>query len=120
MLRNKTSIECWNILKYEIQSIIDQFVPLKKQGKRFTKKHLSREAIRKILFKQTMWRVYRRTRKDEDYANYKEALIAATTEIRQSKRSYEQKLACNLKMTARVFMHTAKNYFLISREKHLK
>ena len=40
--------------------------------------------------------VYRRTRKEEDYANYKEALNAATTEIRQSKRSYEQKLACNI------------------------
>ena len=48
-----------------------------------------------------MWRVYRCTRKDEDYANYKEALNAATTEIRQSKRSYEQKLACNIKS----FMH---------------
>ena len=44
-----------------------------------------------------MWRVYRRTRKEEDYAKYKEALNAATTEIRQSKRSYEQKLACNIK-----------------------
>ena len=31
------------------------------------------------------------TRKDEDYANYKEALNAAMTEIRQSKRNYEQK-----------------------------
>ena len=30
------------------------------------------------------------TRKDEDYTNYKEALNVATTEIRQSKRSYEQ------------------------------
>ena len=46
------------------------------------------------MFKQTMWMVYRRTRKDEDYAHYKKALNAATTEIRQSKRSYEQKLAC--------------------------
>ena len=44
-----------------------------------------------------MWRVNRRTRKDEDYANYKEALNASTTEIRQSKRSYEQKLVCNIK-----------------------
>ena len=52
-----------------------------------------------------MWRVYRRTRKDEDYAKYKEALNAATTEIRQSKRSYEQKLACNIKNYNRVFMH---------------
>ena len=30
MLMNKTAIECWNILKYEIESIIDKFVPLKK------------------------------------------------------------------------------------------
>ena len=94
---NKTAIECWNILKYEIESIIDKFVPFQKQGKRCRKKHLSKEAIRKIMLKQTMWRVYRRTRKEEDYAKYKEALNAATTEIRQSKRSYEQKLACNIK-----------------------
>ena len=29
MLRNKTAIECWNIIKYVIESIIDKFVPLK-------------------------------------------------------------------------------------------
>ena len=67
------------------------------------KKHLSKEAIRKIMLKQTMWRVYRRTRKEEDYAKYKEALNAATTEIRQSKRSYEQKLACNIKNDSKSF-----------------
>ena len=30
---NKTVIECWNILKYETDSITEQFVPLRKQGK---------------------------------------------------------------------------------------
>ena len=44
-----------------------------------------------------MWRFYRRTRKDEDYANYKEALNLATTEIRHSKRTFEKKLASNIK-----------------------
>ena len=97
MLMNKTAIECWNILKYEIESIIDTFVPFQKQGKRCRKKHFSKEAIKKIVFKQTMWRVYRRTRKDEDYANYKEALNLATTEIRKSKRTFEKKLAGNIK-----------------------
>ena len=29
MLMNKTATECWNILKYEIESIINKFVPLK-------------------------------------------------------------------------------------------
>ena len=110
MLMNKTAIECWNILKYEIESIIDKFVPFQKQGKRCRKKHLSKEAIRKIVLKQTMWRVYRRTRKEEDYAKYKEALNAATTEIRQSKRSYEQKLACNIK-------HDSKSFYAYVRSK---
>ena len=43
-----------------------------------------------------MSRDYSHTRKDKDYTNYKEALNAATNEIRQSKRNYEQKLACNI------------------------
>ena len=80
-----------------------KFVPLKKQGKRYRKKHLSKEPIRKVVFKQTMWRIYRCARKDEDYANYQEALNAATNEIRQSKRSYEQKLACNIKNYSKSF-----------------
>ena len=87
---NKTEIECWNILKYEIESIIGECVPLKKQGKRSRKKHLSKEAIRKMVFKQTMWRIYRRTRNDEDHVNYKEAFSLATTEIRKYKRTFKK------------------------------
>ena len=33
MLMNKTAIECWNILKYEIESVINKCVPLKKTMK---------------------------------------------------------------------------------------
>ena len=50
-----------------------------------------------------MWRVYRRTRKDEDYANYKEALNLATIEIRKSKRTLETKLAGNIKNDSKSF-----------------
>ena len=55
------------------------------------------------MFKQTMWRVYRRTGKDEDYANYKEALNLATTEIRKSKRTFEKKLTGNIKNYSKSF-----------------
>ena len=75
---------------------------MKKQGKRSRKKHFSKEAIRKIAYKSTIWRVYKRTSKDEDCTNYKEARNAATNEIRQSKRSYEQKLACNIKNDSKI------------------
>ena len=89
-VENKTATECWNILKSEIDCIVEKFVPLKKQGKRSkNNKHLSKEAIRKIKYKQMMWKTYRHNGNKEDCAIYKEALNLATAEIRNSKRSYE-------------------------------
>ena len=83
MLRNKTAIEYWNILNMKLRvsliSLKDTFV---------------KEAIRKIAYKQTMWMVYRHTRKDEDCTYYKVALYAHTKEIQNYKRRYEKKLAC--------------------------
>ena len=109
-LKNKTATECWNILKSEIDCVVDKFVPLKKQGKRSKKKHLSKEAIRKIKYKQMMWKTYRHTGSDEDYSIYKEALNQATAEIRNSKRSYEQKIAFNIK-------HDSKSFYAYVRSK---
>ena len=40
-----------------------------------------------------MWRVYKHTGTDTDYDAYKEALNAATNEVRKSKRNFEHKLA---------------------------
>ena len=70
---------------------------MKKQGKRSKKKHLSREAFRKIRHKQNMWRVYKHTGNDKDYEAYKEVLNAATKEVRKSTRNFEHKLAQNIK-----------------------
>ena len=70
-MNNKTATECWNILRGELDSAIDSYVPMKKQGKRYKKKHLSREAFRKIRYKQNMWRVYKHTGTDKDYDAYK-------------------------------------------------
>ena len=72
-------------------------VPIKKQRKLSKKKHLSKEAFRKIRYKQNMWRVYKHTGKDNDYEVYKEALNAATNEVRKSKRNFEHKLAQTIK-----------------------
>ena len=69
------------VIRGELDSAIDSFVPMKKQGKRSKKKHLSKEAFRKIRHKQNMWRVYKHTGKDQDYVVYKEALNAATNEV---------------------------------------
>ena len=41
-MKNETATECWNILLGELDSAIDSYVPMKKQGKRSKKKYLSK------------------------------------------------------------------------------
>ena len=91
-MKNKTATECWDILRGELDTAIDSYVPMKKQGKRSKKKHLSKEAFRKMRYKKNMWRVYKHTGKDKDYEVYKEALNAATNEVRKAKRHFEHKI----------------------------
>ena len=74
-----------------MQLIVRPYVPMKKQAKRSKKKHLSKEAFRKIRQKQNIWRVYKHTGKDKNYDAYKEALNAATNDVRKSKRKFEHK-----------------------------
>ena len=82
-MKNEMATECWNLLRGELDSDIDSYVPMKKQGKRSKKKHLSKEAFKKIIYKQRiiykqcMWRVYKHTGKVNDYKVYKEVLNAA-------------------------------------------
>ena len=102
-MKNTTATECWDILRGELDTAIDSYVPMKKQGKRSKKKHLSKEAFRKMRYKQNMWRVYKHTGKDEDYEVYKEALNAATNEVRKAKRNFEHKLAQNIKSDSKSF-----------------
>ena len=50
-----------------------------------------------------MWKTYRHSGSEEDYAIFKEALNQATAEIINSKRSYEQKIAFNIKHDSKRF-----------------
>ena len=69
------------------------------------KKHLSKEAIRKIAHKQTLWgMVYKRTGNAEDYTNYKEARNLGIKEIRKSKRTFDNKLAGNMNNDSNEFL----------------
>ena len=52
---------------------------------------------------QDMWRVYKHMGKDKDYEVYKEALNAATNEVRKCKRNFELKLEQNIKSDSKSF-----------------
>ena len=47
MLMNKTATKCWNILKYEIESIIDKFVPLKKNKENSLERNICQKLLEK-------------------------------------------------------------------------
>ena len=49
LLKNKTATECWTCLKYEIEDIIEKFVPLRKQGKRSRKNTCQKRLLEKLL-----------------------------------------------------------------------
>ena len=63
----------------------------------------------KIKYKQMMWKTYRHTGSEEHYAIYKEALNQATAEIKIYKRSYEQKIAFNIKYDSKSFYAYVRN-----------
>ena len=50
-----------------------------------------------------MWLVYKHTGKGKYYDVYKEALNAATNEVRKSKRNFEHKLAQHIKSDSKSF-----------------
>ena len=102
----------------ELDRAIDSYVLMKKQGKRSKKKHLSKEAFRKIRYKQNMWRVYKHTGTDKDYDAYKEALNAATNEVRKSKRNFEHKLAQNQTVRVSMRMYEVSKMFEILKLDH--
>ena len=44
-MKNKTATECWNILRGELDSAIDSFVPMKKQGKRSKRRNICQKRL---------------------------------------------------------------------------
>ena len=74
-MKNKTATERWTILRSELDSAIDRYVPMKKQGKWSKKKQLLKEAFRNIMYKQAMWRVYKYTGKDNNMKENKSPKI---------------------------------------------
>ena len=55
VLRNKTAAESLTILKYDIESAIDQFVPLKKNKEN----GLERNTFQKKLLEKIGWRLHK-------------------------------------------------------------
>ena len=74
-----------------------------------------KDAFGKLRYKQNMWRVYKHTGKDNNYEVYKEALNAATNEVRKAKRNFEHKLTQNIKSDSKTLtpLFTSRKHFVL-------
>ena len=102
-MNNKTATECWNIFRGELDRAIDSYVPMKKQGKRSKRNICQKRRSERLDINQICGGFYKHTGTDKDYDAYKEALNAATNEVRKSKRNFEHKLAQNIKSDSKSF-----------------
>ena len=70
---------------------------LKSKGNGLRRNIFQKRLSERLDIKKHMWRVYKHTGKVTDYDAYKEALNAATNEVRKSKINFENKLAQHIK-----------------------
>ena len=67
ILNNKSITLCWDAIKFEIDKVINESIPLRLHMKRSAEKCLYREVFRKIKYEECIWNVYRNNGTDIYY-----------------------------------------------------
>ena len=107
-MNNKMATECWNILRGEPDRAIDSYVPMKSKGNGLNRNICQKRRSERLDINKICGR-FKHTGTDKDYDAYKEALNAATNEVRKSKRNFEHKLAQNIKSDSKSFYAYVRN-----------
>ena len=101
-MKNKTATECWTILRSELDSAIDRYVPMKKQGKGL-RRNICQKRLSERLGINKLCGGFINIREMIQIKNYKQALNEATHDVGKSKRNLEHKLARNIKSDIKSF-----------------
>jgi hypothetical protein len=100
------SIElAWNDFRNSMETLRDKWVP-EKRSKNVKSKWVNKIVIRCRRAKEKSWCKYQMQKTEENYEEYKIELRTAVASCRMAKRTFEQKLANDVKITVRVFLHT--------------
>jgi hypothetical protein len=102
LLSGKSVEEMWIMFKSVVNEGCDKFVPRSAARKR-KNAYMTQSALRACRRKYSFWRRYRLTRDYDDYVAYKRVVNEATSEVRRAKRSFEKKLAENIRKDSKSF-----------------
>ena len=92
--------DCWNYLKNKLYELEQQHVPIKKiKAGRKKPLWMTYKALKLVKKKNKLYKKY----KDKDHPAYTAGQKQAKTELRRAKRSFERKLAMNIKKDVKSF-----------------
>ena len=103
MFDSKGTLQCYDILIDKLNNLMDQYVPktkVKKQQRCLWLTGRVKKAIRK---RNKKWKLYKATKKDTDYKKYKECRNSVVTELRKARKTFECKLAADIKNNPKSF-----------------
>ena len=103
MFEGKGTLQCYEILIDKLNNLMDQYVPktkVKKQQRCLWLNGRVKKAIRK---RNKKWKLYKATKKDTDYKKYKECRNIVVTELRKARKTFECKLAADIKSNPKSF-----------------
>lgn len=105
LLEDKTVEEMWNTFKTKLINGISKYIPKRRLNRKFIQPPLwmDRSAREAIVNKRKKWKRYKYSRSRVAYTDYATSRNTCTNTIRNSKISYEKKIAMESKMNSKSF-----------------
>ena len=108
-MRSIDANNAWKLFANKIQEVMEKCIPKTKsrsgKGPEMKRKPLwmNKDAMQRVKKKYQAWKRYTNTRQYRDYEAYCKARNEVTKEVRKAKRSYEKKLAEEIKDNPKSF-----------------
>jgi hypothetical protein len=99
-MEGKSTEEAWTLFKTKVESLIERWVPVRRNRNRNRPEWMSVEILREVRRKKRLWK---KVRTGQITAEYKEVEKRVRTMIRTAKRNFEKKLAAGNKGNKRPF-----------------
>ena len=102
-LQGKTTNEMWLTIKGKINTAVQDFVPIAKQGNHRNKKWMDKKTLEMVRKKHRLWRKWNKTKKIEDFQDYLRANNQASKACKKAQRRLEEDVAKKAKTDPKAF-----------------
>lgn len=102
-LMGMSTNEMWQKIKGLIDTAVDKFIPVTKQGNQKTKKWMDKNTLETVRKKKRLWRLWKKTKKEADFQKYLQANNKASRACKKAQRRLEKDVAEKAKTDPKAF-----------------